>query len=242
MQDNYVGDIGDFGKYSLLNELSANQSLGVVWYKYPNGSNNDGKHVSYLDCPKNWRHYDPEVFDGLKNIVSSGKRLISEVEKSEFFKQHTFASEELNLNAKSYSARERQRDEWFKRITKKLEETDIVFADPDNGILKTESFKKGKAKHGKSISEEEISILSETRPMIVYHHNSRFKGGHESEIQFWQERLGKRTSAIRFRYGTARTYFLLNFDAELNKRAQKWAQKNWRLNRVQYVPGLRHQS
>src|SRR5829696_4979011 len=49
MQDRYVGDVGDFGKYGLLRTLGAGLSLGVVWYLVPNESHNaDGKHTSYL--------------------------------------------------------------------------------------------------------------------------------------------------------------------------------------------------
>ena len=52
MQDQYVGDIGDFGKYGLLRHLTGMRdddasgdalSLGVIWYLFPNGGNNDGK-------------------------------------------------------------------------------------------------------------------------------------------------------------------------------------------------------
>lgn len=33
MQNRYVGDVGDFGKYTLLNALaSSGLRLGVVWY------------------------------------------------------------------------------------------------------------------------------------------------------------------------------------------------------------------
>lgn len=39
MQDRYVGDIGDFGKYGLLRALCAHDlSLGVVWYLVPDES------------------------------------------------------------------------------------------------------------------------------------------------------------------------------------------------------------
>ena len=238
MQDKYVGDIGDFGKYSLLNALSVEKRLGVAWYKYPNDDNNDGKHVGYLDYPEDWRHYDPDVFDGLQRLVSSDRRLISEVEESPFFKRHIFASAEIKPDASTYSAREKQRRDWFERICSRLEKADIIFADPDNGILKSESFRPGNSKHGKSISENEIKTLSRQRPMVIYHHNSRFKGGHVAEIEFWQRRLGAGTSAVRFRYGTARTYFLLNFDKDLNNRAIQWTQKNGRGNKVQYVPAL----
>ena len=34
MQDNYIGDIGDYGKYGLLREICAEaMSLSVNWYR-----------------------------------------------------------------------------------------------------------------------------------------------------------------------------------------------------------------
>ena len=238
MQDKYVGDIGDFGKYSLLNALSEGRRLGVAWYKFPKDDNNDGKHIGYLDCAENWREYDPDVFDGLKTIVDNKRRLISAVENSAFFGHHTFATEEINLDTSTYPAREKQRQQWFERVCSDLKSANIVFADPDNGILKNVSFKQGRMKHGKSISENEIKTLSAGRPMIIYHHNSRFKGGHAKEIEFWQKRLGANTQAIRWRYYSARTYFLLNFDPELTGRARAWCSKKWRRNKVQFVEPL----
>ena len=56
MQNRYVGDIGDFGKYHLLKTLCAGNntalalSLGVVWYRVPDENHNDdGKHIRYLE-------------------------------------------------------------------------------------------------------------------------------------------------------------------------------------------------
>ncbi len=52
MRDNYVGDIGDYYKYDLLQQLSGNNPtlrLGVAWYLYPDPCNpNDGRHTAYL--------------------------------------------------------------------------------------------------------------------------------------------------------------------------------------------------
>ena len=53
MQDRYVADVGDFGKYGLLRNLIAQENprtlaptLGIVWYRVPNEDRgNDGKHV-----------------------------------------------------------------------------------------------------------------------------------------------------------------------------------------------------
>ena len=52
MQDNYIGDIGDYGKYGLLREVcAAAMSLSMNWYKaVPTkvGKQDDGKYTSYL--------------------------------------------------------------------------------------------------------------------------------------------------------------------------------------------------
>ena len=72
MQDRFVGDIGDFGKYGLLRALTGiypeakpSLSLGVVWYlnvKEPD-SRGDGQRLRYLDNPDHFRDCDPELFD-----------------------------------------------------------------------------------------------------------------------------------------------------------------------------------
>ena len=64
MQNRYVGDIGDYFKYGMLRRLAKGRRLGVMWYLFPNEDhNNDGGHLSYLDDPDTWRHYDPELYD-----------------------------------------------------------------------------------------------------------------------------------------------------------------------------------
>ena len=75
MQDQYVGDIGDFGKYGLLRYLTGMRDddasedalrLGVAWYLFPDGGNNDGKFTDYLRNPKprdsKLRDCDPELY------------------------------------------------------------------------------------------------------------------------------------------------------------------------------------
>ena len=73
MQDNYIGDIGDYGKYGLLREICAEaMSLSVNWYRVipaKLGKQDDGKYISYLSMPQIYRAYDPVLFDSLNNIV-----------------------------------------------------------------------------------------------------------------------------------------------------------------------------
>src|SRR3954452_15801693 len=75
MQNRYVGDIGDYLKLGILRALSPGYHLGVAWWLFPDEAHNrDGRHIRYLSRPDRWRHFDPDLFDTLRGIVSSGRR------------------------------------------------------------------------------------------------------------------------------------------------------------------------
>ena len=49
MKNQYVGDVGDYGKYSMLRFFADNGiKVGVNWYLTENDGSKDGKHTSYL--------------------------------------------------------------------------------------------------------------------------------------------------------------------------------------------------
>ena len=92
MQNRYVGDLGDFGKFGLLRALCANTdtgiprplTLGVVWYLVPDeGHNSDGKFTQFLDPTaqnqQNFRFCDPTLYDALRDIVESNARSVTSV-------------------------------------------------------------------------------------------------------------------------------------------------------------------
>ena len=74
-------------------------------------------------------------------------------------------------------------------MRRKLERSDLLFLDPDNG-LEPAGFHPTAAKSGKSIMISELHQLARPgRCLIVYHHQSRRKGGHHAEMQHWADRL-----------------------------------------------------
>ena len=78
MQNRYVGDIGDYLKLGILRALSPGFHLGIVWWLLPDeGHNRDGRHISYLNRPDQWRHFDPDLFDTLRGIVSPGREMFT---------------------------------------------------------------------------------------------------------------------------------------------------------------------
>lgn len=135
MQDRYAGDIGDYAKLALLRTLSAGRTLGVAWYRYPGEDHNkDGRHTAYLEQPERWRHLDRELYDALASIVLK-ERSISALEQC-LGTQIAFAPEVIATSDLPPGARGDARRRWFGRTLDTLRPCDIVFADPDNGLVR----------------------------------------------------------------------------------------------------------
>ncbi len=241
MQNKYVGDIGDYAKYSLLRALSCNMKLGVAWYLFPDEEGKkDGKHIDYLCNGKKWRDFDKDTFDTLQVIVESGDRNVQAVERSGLLPNAVFSGRKLDFRGCRRLEQSAWRKEWFRETRSDLQDCELIFADPDNGLIKQESFRPGCRKHGKRIPECEIAALLEGgRPAVLYHHNSRRKGGNAKEVCYWQRRLGeglgRRICAVRWRYISPRTFFIVNGDDELQRRARQWCSRWKDMDRVVFV-------
>lgn len=233
MQDRYTGDIGDYAKYSLLRALSDGFNLGVAWYLFPDETGTgDGQHIEYIDCPSRWRRQDPVTFDALRRIIKSENRNVAAIESSGILGNCKFSGRKLDFQGAKRSDQAQWRLDWFAGTLSDLEQCNLIFADPDNGLKSQTTFSPGQRKHGKSISMSEVRALSNNgRPAIIYHHNSFFGGGHDAEVRHWQRQLGKRTCAVRWRYVSPRTFFLLNCTRSLAARAKSWTER-WNDRRV----------
>jgi len=131
----------------------------------------------------------------------------------------------MPLQAKSNSPREREqfRRNWFSKVISDLASADVIFADPDNGLREDSKYRLSSQKGWKSIPEHEVLALAAGRTAIIYHHNTRRPGGHESEVAYWMERLGA-DFAVRMRAYSARTFFAVNATDEHRNRAAKWCE------------------
>ena len=102
---------------------------------------------------------------------------------------------------------------WFERVTNRLMDCDIVFADPDNGLYDNDSFQyDGRNSDWKRLPLREALELSENRTAVIYHHNTRFRGGLGREIEHWMGQLPGCNHAFRCRRNGNRTFFVLNAD------------------------------
>ena len=237
MQDRYVGDIGDFAKYGLLRALSAGRQLGVAWYLYPDETHNDhGMQIRYLCHPEVWRYLDPELFDTLEDIINQwqtgeGERTVDEIQNSNLLPGAVFAGEFLYLYTELRRPDWRQpgvweanrlaefkrawRADWFDHVMAQLAGCNIVYADPDNGLVMDEKYDASKQRHWKRLPLHEAQRLYEGRTAILYHHNTRFRGGNRAEIQHWQDQLPAGTYAYYWRRYGNRTFFVVNPDQQM---------------------------
>lgn len=237
MQNRYVGDIGDFVKLGLLRALSPGYQLGVVWYLVADEAHNDdGRHTNYLNGINSWRSLDPVLFDSLARIVGRDDRFVTALEREDLLLGCRFVSDPLPT-PRIYTERPDARRGWLERTTRAVADCDIVFLDPDNG-LQPENFSATRKKSIKSVSFDDLaSFRGKDRTLVVYHHQTHRKGGHEAEIDYNADRLRKngfeKVDALRARPYSPRVFFLLNATEEIRRRAAKFAEK-WGIDRVSW--------
>lgn len=223
MQDRYAGDIGDFVKLGLLRALSPGRELGIAWYRFPDESHNDdGRHISYLDRPERFADLDPELFEHLRSVVKDVRSISS---LKPMLGGAAFSDKALDVGSVPNPQRRQWRREWFSKVLQDIEGCNLVFADPDNGIVDDMESRKGSAKFGKQIPLAEVRALAEGRCAVIYHHNTRRPGGHNFEVEHLLAVIGMPGLAVRATAHSARTFFILNPDQEIESRVRAFCDR-----------------
>ena len=229
MQDRYVGDVGDFVKYGLLRAIRGAKRLGVAWYLHPDsGPPGDGGHIDYLEHPCEWRPLDPDLFDEMRWVTEPGanRRCVASIEQSGILGDAAFAADRLEVAGVKHPDRLRWRHRWFDGIKRQLVDCDVVFADPDNGLVPDDRFLPTRKVSAKRIPIVEAKALWEGRTAVIYHHNSRRPGGQLKEIQWWKDQLPCGTMAYYWRRVSNRTFFIINPDEQIRQRLLEF-EKQW---------------
>ena len=229
MQDRYAGDVGDFVKLGLLRALSPGRKLGLAWYRFPDEEHNgDGRHVGYLEQADLYAGLDPRLFEHLRNVVLDARSIEALLP---MLAGAVSSDEVLDVSTIPLRARRSWRRAWFGRVLKDLSGCDLVFADPDNGIVDDSDRRKGFAKFGKQMPLDEVRAFAKDRCAIIYHHNTRRRGGHDAEVDHWLREISLPALAIRARAWSPRTFFVFNPDPEIEERVRSFC-KQWKDLRV----------
>lgn len=214
MRDSYVGDVGDFGKYALLNSLAGSDlRLGVVWCRNSEpDATQDGLFTEYSEL----RSCDPNLYDRLWQILATNQRALSQVEKNGILPLNTlFYGTAIPVprvpcfSARSRETQARLRAEWFDEAFKKLSRSDLVFLDPDNGLAPRRCRKHlyGSVKY---IFEDEVGAWAQRgQSVVVYQHQQRRSLGEQVSEQQRVLAAGKPCHTVSFHRRTARIYYII---------------------------------
>lgn len=227
MQDRYVGDIGDFGKYGLLRQLVGrfddlpSLALGVIWYKVPDEShNNDGTKIHYLTpSNRNARTFeacDPELYGKLRALVTNGRRSLRDVERNGILPTGTkFYSDALAFrdSPNTRPGRIAHRDGWVAYALRVTVGCDVVFVDPDNGLQCASVEPHARLGPKYACYEELLPIIDRGQTLIAYHHTARYAPV-ETQVRdriraFKHLRSQISVTAVRFRRGSSRTFLIV---------------------------------
>ncbi len=171
MQNRYTGDIGDFGKLGLLRRLSARLSIGVNWYLIPDESHNgDGQHIDYL-TKSAFQTCDPPLFDALAQIIASNRREVAALEDSAILSA-VYHSDVLDFYRSTKLERETIRAAWHQNALAKLKDCELVFADPDNGLV-VPSVEDGPKSNKYVLPSELADYYRQGSSVVYYQHKAR---------------------------------------------------------------------
>ena len=210
MKDQYIGDIGDYGKYGLLRFLAAQgTSIGVNWYLTPADGRTDGSHTEYLHDER-MRVYDDKLYDSMAKIAFREDKHIQMVEQSGILSGLRFYSELMDFDSLPWRKRTAARSAWHQGALELLKGAELIFADPDNGLSST---KRASAKNAqKFILPHEIAdYYSRGQQIVYYHHRPRknAEGWEKDKTQILSCLPDSRLLAISFNRWSCRTYIFV---------------------------------
>lgn len=214
MRDSYVADVGDFGKYALLNALAGNDlRLGVLWCRNSLAdATQDGRFTVYPEL----RTCDSKLYDRLSQIIASNQRTLSRVESNEilptnslFYSTAIPAPKIPCFSAAAREAQTRLRAAWFDDGFNKLSEAELVFLDPDNGLASNRC-KKHLRSSAKFIFEDEVvAWVNRGQSVVLYQHQQRRSLSEQVSEQRKILAAGRPCHAVSFHRRAARIYYIL---------------------------------
>ncbi|SEG29951.1 hypothetical protein SAMN04487934_11438 [Eubacterium ruminantium] len=221
MKDQYVADIGDYGKYALLREFACNGiKVGVNWYLTEDDDSSDGSIRKYLFNDKNGiGTLDPELYHKLQLINAKGDRKsIVDIKDSGIIPKAIYYSDMIDSNGNPYE-RKTKREDWFLKSLKPLDKADLIFLDPDNGLLTNGGA--GKRNAEKYVLLDEIEqyfkgIFGQRHNVVYYCHKGRRKQEAWMRYMMCMSRLLPEARSIILTYhkGTQRSYVFLIHDGD----------------------------
>ena len=168
MKNQYFGDINDYRKYGLIRLLTGAGEIrtGICWMLTPDDNRTDGKFIEYLDKPKKYKDFDPDLYEFLSQCISENARDVLEVKNSDIFPSTILYDPILKDDAG-------RRKQYFSNMYKLFQDVDLIFFDPDNG-LEVKSKSLGHKHSSKYLYWSEVAeCYKKGHSILIYQHFTR---------------------------------------------------------------------
>ena len=188
MQDRFVGDIGDFGKYRLLRvltgiypEAAPRLSLGVVWYYREEES------LQYLKEAEKYRESDTYLFKYLQDLVQGSTVNLKRIAESAILGE----TNRVKFYDTALPRGMTQRKQWLEDALKHTENACIIFLDPDKGLPPPSKENGISSKY--AYLWEVQRFITRKQTVVIYQSFWRREKGDtpETEMRRWHENLSK---------------------------------------------------
>jgi len=209
MQIQYIGGIGDFGKFALLRHLMQDRRLAVCWYLTgaSDEAKNRDKHFEYLRRPEAFRHLAPELYDRLAEFARGRHALadpLTALQSRGVLENAVFIRKEIPKKASL-------RPLWAEGLVNSVSGANLVFLDPDNGI-------EGQRLTNRHVALAEIAALRQKgRVLIISHHQS----GRKAEVKYLADRMKSLgcdgVQIVRLRLVTSCLYVIVDHDKAMTE-------------------------
>ena len=198
----------------MLRFLSAHDiKIGINWYLTEDDGTTDGKFTDYLDRPdgqSNDRIYDPELFDALKEIAFRKDKTVQIIEEAKLIPGAKYYSAQIPTAAVKPATRAEERMDWFKNSWLMLEESELIFADPDNGIsYRLSASRKGSEKY--VLPEEVAEYYNAGKDVVFYCHKGRRKldDWENAKIKIRESIRDTQILGLTYHRGSQRSYIFV---------------------------------
>ena len=222
MKNQYFADVGDYGKYGLLRFLSQRGiCIAVNWYLTEDDApgSTDGNIIDYLqrdDKKKDFRVCDPQLYDVLREMRTAKPPIkdVVQFEKKDMIPGAIYYHNKLDMRRRSSAAEKRlHRAEWHRAAFDACREAELVFLDPDNGLLAYDGSQAKQLRQADkyAYTKEVEDYYNNNQDVVYYCHRGRRT---DSQWEEYKQMMKKECpeavlSGITFHRGTQRSFIFV---------------------------------
>lgn len=215
MKNQYLCDIGDYGKYGLLRFFAGRGvRVGINWYLTPDDGRTDGCHKEYLEDGR-MRGYDTALYDAMRRLNANQDKCVQQLQADPVLAGLRFYDVLMDFDRLPRRERAGARARWHRDALCALDGAELIFADPDNGLSASKTASQKGAQ--KFILPNEIEDCYRRGQAIVYYHHRPRKdaAGWMRDKTLMRDSLpDARLLAVSFNRWSCRSYIFVLHEAQ----------------------------